>query len=66
MMSGRWRPPAHQTGTNKEGGARVNSGVTKEVILSLGGRLAPSGPQLDQRNTLSVITRHFIHSLFFF
>lgn len=56
MMSGRWRFPPHQTGTNKEGGARVNNGVTKEVLLGLSGRLAPPGRQLDQRNTLSVIT----------
>lgn len=37
--------PSHQTGTNKEGGARVNNGVTKELLLSLSGRLAPSGRQ---------------------
>lgn len=47
---------------------RVNNDGTKEVILSVSGRLALSGRQLDQKNTLSGITepskQRFIHSLF--
>lgn len=40
----------------KRAACRVNNHVTKEVILSLSGRLALSGRQLDQKNALSVIT----------
>lgn len=68
MTSGRWPVPSHQTGTNKEGGVQSQQRWDKAGYIRSERRLALTGPQLDQKNALSVIAyqskRRFIHWLF--